>query len=638
MSRGILSIGFSIICNFKVAVKMGDRAIQKESWGRSRASLGVVATGRKLVWASFLCSIVLVLQYLAQPASADPVLATSIGQCNPVALQATNDSKTRTEQCCLPAPKRARIPFKLPKVHRLRIRRPAHELANDVVYVNKYNLAHEKMNALPPDDPRSFLRQWHAHCSFCKSAFLQRRLNNSTTGYPLQLHFSWTFLPWHRMLIYFHEKILGSLINDPDFTLPFWNWDNQLDNTAGQIPQIFLPYKQFARKKHGRHGKIRNTFLYEGKRRNPNHMPPKILPLTFDRKLEKERANWTHSQIRHANLGQVYQMVYNKVSAREYMGGPYNTNSNFTEVADVNVGESGGAESLHNTAHEWVGNLDNSAYPDNEDMGVFTYAGRDPIFYSHHANVDRLWHVWKGLPDNITRDGHRIRKDYDDYDFLETEFTFFDENADMVVVKVKDTLDIHKLGYKYKSMREADSLWINHKPNGTKASYKRSEVVVSISNTIGRQPTSFKLRRRAPTAADLPGTQALNVQQLSEGVVFEHVRVPEYMYVRFDVFLDLPTATAETDEDESAYVGTFTHLPSGVMTVEDVGQKKVHVRNDDMYRTLNIRFSTSLALKALGITGWNTEITVTVVPRFRPHGYGWNIKGIKFDCLRQEFT
>ncbi|OAE32415.1 hypothetical protein AXG93_4866s1000 [Marchantia polymorpha subsp. ruderalis] len=75
-------------------------------------------------------------------------------------------------------------------------------------------------------------------------------------------------------------------------------------------------------------------------------------------------------------------------------------------------------------------------------------AGRDPIFFSHHANVDHLWNVWKALPDNISDDRHRIRKDYDDFDFLETEFTFYEENKDMVIVKVKDTLDTRQLGYR----------------------------------------------------------------------------------------------------------------------------------------------------------------------------------------------
>ncbi|KAG6544144.1 hypothetical protein Mapa_014456 [Marchantia paleacea] len=423
-----------------------------------------MATGRKLLWASYLCSIVLVLQYLAQPASANPVLATSLGFCKPVRIE-----NNKTEQCCLPAPRRPPTRFKLPKVHRLRVRRPAHELANDVEYVNKYNLAYTRMNALPDDDPRSFLRQWHTHCSFCKEAFLQRRLNRSATGYPLQVHYSWTFLPWHRMLIYFHERILGSLINDPEFTLPFWNWDNQLDETAGAIPQIFLPYNPPNKR-------IRNTFMYKGKLRNPNHMPPKVLPLNFDLNLEKERSNWTREEIKNSNLGIVWNMVYNKVSAKEYMGGVYNTSSNFTEEPNKSVGESGGAESLHNTAHEWVGMLNNSKYPDNQDMGVFTYAGRDPVFYSHHANVDRLWNVWKALPDKITEDGHRKRKDYDDYDFLETEFTFYDENKDMVIVKLKDTLDSRKLGYKYQDMSEADSLWINHKPTVSKPSYRATDL------------------------------------------------------------------------------------------------------------------------------------------------------------------
>ncbi|OAE28588.1 hypothetical protein AXG93_2175s1720 [Marchantia polymorpha subsp. ruderalis] len=85
---------------------MGERPMQKESWGRSSASLGVTAAVRKLLWASFMCSIVLVLQNLAQPATADPVLASSVGFCKPVRLEATQEEKDRSVQCCLPAPRR----------------------------------------------------------------------------------------------------------------------------------------------------------------------------------------------------------------------------------------------------------------------------------------------------------------------------------------------------------------------------------------------------------------------------------------------------------------------------------------------------------------------------------------------------
>ncbi|GAU48397.1 hypothetical protein TSUD_405420 [Trifolium subterraneum] len=79
----------------------------------------------------------------------------------------------------------------------------------------------------------------------------------------------------------------------------------------------------------------------------------------------------------------------------------------------------------HNTVHKWVGAADT---PNNEDMGTFYTAARDPTFYPHHANIDRLWVMWKNLGQG--------RKDYsDDLDWLESNFFFYDENANLVRVK-----------------------------------------------------------------------------------------------------------------------------------------------------------------------------------------------------------
>ena len=45
----------------------------------------------------------------------------------------------------------------------------------------------------------------------------------------------------------------------------------------------------------------------------------------------------------------------------------------------------------HNFVHGDIGGM----------MGSTRTAGRDPIFWLHHANIDRLWEVWRGLPGSI---------------------------------------------------------------------------------------------------------------------------------------------------------------------------------------------------------------------------------------------
>jgi polyphenol oxidase len=41
------------------------------------------------------------------------------------------------------------------------------------------------------------------------------------------------------MYLYFHERILGSLIGDPTFALVYWNWDDQRDG-GNVLPPMFL--------------------------------------------------------------------------------------------------------------------------------------------------------------------------------------------------------------------------------------------------------------------------------------------------------------------------------------------------------------------------------------------------------------
>jgi polyphenol oxidase len=111
--------------------------------------------------------------------------------------------------------------------------RPAVQMMDDES-VRKFEEAIRRMKELPEDDPRSYKRQSDIHEAYCDAHY-----NVVSPGSPdvvFDVHFSSIFAPWHRMYIYFFERILGELIDDPTFGLPYWNWDSP---EGMMLPPIF---------------------------------------------------------------------------------------------------------------------------------------------------------------------------------------------------------------------------------------------------------------------------------------------------------------------------------------------------------------------------------------------------------------
>jgi tyrosinase len=79
--------------------------------------------------------------------------------------------------------------------------------------------------------------------------------------------------------------------------------------------------------------------------------------------------------------------------------------------------------SVHDTLHVWVGGT----------MGQVDWAAYDPLFFAHHANIDRAWRIWQAAhpganpPDSILDVS------------LQTD----------PAIKVQATLEVHQLGYEY---------------------------------------------------------------------------------------------------------------------------------------------------------------------------------------------
>ena len=180
-------------------------------------------------------------------------------------------------------------------------------------------------------------------------------------------HSSWYFLPWHRgFVLAFEANIRAAVIKlggPADWALPYWNY---FKSNQSMLPPAFASKN------------------WPDEKSNPN---PLFVPQRYGP----------------AHDGNVYvHLVPVNFQAMD--------DNNFASVPNItgfggldtgfnhNGGPSGGIEGqVHNIVHNQVGGKDGKNGP----FGLMTdpdTAGLDPIFWLHHANIDRLWEVWQQNP------------------------------------------------------------------------------------------------------------------------------------------------------------------------------------------------------------------------------------------------
>ncbi|XP_058072661.1 polyphenol oxidase, chloroplastic-like [Magnolia sinica] len=432
-----------------------------------------------------------------------PVSPPDLSKCGPADLP-TGATPTN---CCPPFDQKI-IDFKLPSPSTPMRTRPAAHLV-DREYVDKYKKAIALMKALPSDDPRNFTQQANVHCAYCDGAYDQ-------IGFPdleLQVHNCWLFLPWHRYYLYFFEKILGKLIGDSTFALPFWNWDAPKGMT---LPAIYADS---------------NSPLYD-KLRDAKHQPPTVIDLNYDL---TDPTN-TEEQRISDNLNIMYRQVVGAKTAQLFMGATY-------RAGDAPDPGAGTLENVpHGPVHIWTGDRNQ---PNIENMGNFYSAGRDPIFFAHHSNVDRLWNVWKGLGGK--------RKDFTDSDWLNSAFLFYDENSQLVRVKIRDCLDSTNLRYTYQPV---DNPWINARPTSVKAKVSAATAAVKKSEFPRALDSVIKTRVDRPKKS----RSKKEKEDEEEVLVIDQIELERDTFVKFDVFINVEDENS-TGPSATEFVGSFVNVP-----------------------------------------------------------------------------
>ncbi|KAI7744336.1 hypothetical protein M8C21_024890, partial [Ambrosia artemisiifolia] len=363
-----------------------------------------------------------------------------------------------------------------------------------------------------------------------------------------------------------------TLINEPSFALPFWKWDEP----AGMpMAEMFIPETI-----DGKPNSLYDVY------RDVRHLPPSIVDLDFDGNVK----DIPEQQQRACNLATVYRdLVRNGGDTLSFFGGEYVAGDKPVANGAKSVGsvEAGS----HTAVHRWVGD---STQPNSEDMGNFYSAGYDPVFYCHHANVDRTWKLWKdlGLPGHV---------EPTDPDWLNASYVFYDENQELVRVYNKDCVDIGKLKYTFIENSTEVFPWRKSRP----AKRRTSDQVASTGDVPTVDKVTFpvtldnilKVRVKRPAVNRSKEDKA----QANEILLINKIKFDSDKFVKFDVFVnDKVKDGVFTTPCDPEYAGGFAQIPHNDM-------KKMSMSSAARFGLTEILEDTN--------TEGEEYATVTLVPR-----------------------
>lgn len=423
-----------------------------------------------------------------------------------------------------------------------------------------YAKAVKLMKETPDGMTRSWVFQWYSHFvngDTNKAAELARIYGNPNDPNRAAADAMWDmcqahsdgqnedfFLPWHRCFVFYFEQIIATITGKPDFALPYWNYSTADTAFRGVIPPQFRMS-----------GDPDFGSLFDEKRNSGvNNGDP----------------------IQKAVPGDPLSL--SALSQTAYSSDP--PVPGFCQ--DLDFG-------LHGHVHVLVGGPKN--------MGDVPYAAQDPVFWLHHANIDRLWASWNAA-------GHANPS-------LNQTFTFADGTGKAVVANIADFLDLSKLGYTYDRFEPVPGAvpMVSAKP--------ASAVRESIAVTAANGGIALGLKATRVTLDPVPSVRsvAAKVGQLAPGrkiqLLISGLSANTQPGVLYVLYLDLPENPTQQQLDDHR-IGTFSFF--------GISHSKEHVGASghapaSAKRERFISFEVTGKIRALGVNNaLGAKPTVTVIP------------------------
>jgi tyrosinase len=194
------------------------------------------------------------------------------------------------------------------------------------------------------------------------------------------------FLPWHRAYLKWLEDHIRD--QDENITQGWWDWTSPLSHREG-IPQAYRQQK----------ADNKANPLYKFHIFVPKMNIPELPDLSINEDTYREPRS-PASLPTGDQIDDLYRI------------------EDFGEFSDK-------LEDIHDNIHGWVGG----------SMSDVLTAGFDPIFYAHHANIDRIWWIWQLQHGNSTIPLDLLNLPLQPFPYV-----------------VRDVLSIYNLGYDYASL------------------------------------------------------------------------------------------------------------------------------------------------------------------------------------------
>jgi tyrosinase len=377
-------------------------------------------------------------------------------------------------------------------------------------------------------------------------------------------HYGYFFLAWHRMYLYYFEKVLRKYMPKNSSTaLPYWDYQ-----TYDMIPPILI---------------------------NPT---------------SKGISNPLYNDTRSLTLNNGGHLSsYTKtINKKKIKGSSINVSINKSLLDTSFYPFQKAIEAPHGSVHMLVGG----------DMQARETAANDLLFWLHHANVDRLWEKWLEQGEGRCNPSYMYDKKW----WGET-FTFFDEDGKAVKITGADIVNtVEKLHYRYDIIeRPVPQSKCNELNKMVYEPVAKSTAKVSVSNTQINSRTPNKV-----SFPSLPegGTDYLGFMPKENGasnflpnfntdniyLEFEDIKTKTMPEGVIEIYLSTKNKT-ELSPDEPGFVGlldlfTANAIEDKATTSGANNQNVLRIRLNDVIKLLKFKITDFRKVKVFFLVRGNS--------------------------------